>query len=115
MEQSTAAPQYVASTPAHSEMTATAALQHMSYTLTGAIKQSQQPGFYELVATSCTDLAIIIWLRNHLCFGYSGDEYTFEEINLRYRDHIDFILKSGWGPSTAPANRMVLSNMFELD
>lgn len=110
-----------------SSMTATAALQHMSYTLTGAIKQSQQPGFiaaeayadiktnYELVATSCTDLATVVWLRNHLCFGYSGDEHTFEEINLGYRDHIDYILKSGWRPGTAPAHPMVLSNMFELE
>lgn len=110
-----------------SSMTATAALQHMSHTLTGVIKQSQQPDFnaadaytdiktnYELVATSCTDLAIVVWLRNHLCFGYIGDEYSFEEINLRYRDHIDYILKSGWRPGAAPAHRMTLSNMFELD
>ncbi|WP_039661198.1 hypothetical protein [Pantoea sp. MBLJ3] len=110
-----------------SPMTATAALQHMSYTLTGVIKQSQKPGFneaeayadiktnYELVATSCTDLATVVWLRNHLCFGYIGDEHTFEEINLAYRDHIDFILKSGWRPGAAPVHRMTLSNMFELD
>jgi len=108
-------------------MTATAALQHMSYTLTGVIKQSQQPDFneadaytdiktnYELVATNCTDLATVVWLRNHLCFGYIGDEHTFEEINLGYRDHIDYIFKSGWRPGTAPAHTMVLSNMFELE
>lgn len=110
-----------------SSMTATAALKHMSYTLTGVIKQSQQIGFneadayadiktnYELVATSCSDLAAVVWLRNHLCFGYIGDECTFEEINLGYRDHIDYILKSGWRPGTGPVHHMTLNNMFKLD
>lgn len=57
-----------------SSMTATAATQHMSHTLTGIIKQSQLPGFieaeayadikinYDFVATSCTDLATVAWL-----------------------------------------------------
>lgn len=110
-----------------SSMTATAAIQHMSYTLTGLIEQSNKPGFvsaeayadiktnYELIATSCTDLATVVWLRNHLCFGYIGDECTFEEINLGYLDHFNLILKSGWRPGTAPAHKMTLNNMFELD
>lgn len=111
----------------HVSMTSTAAIQHMSHTLTGAIAQSHQPGFiaaeayadiktnYELVASSCTDLATVVWLRNNICFGYIGDDCTFEEANLTYRDHYDFILKSGWRPGTAPANKLVLSNMYELD
>jgi len=99
----------------------------MSHTLTGAIAQSHQPGFtaaeayadiktnYELVAATCTDLATVVWLREHLCFGYAGDEYTFEEVNLPHRDHFDFILMTGWRPGEAPAHKMVLSNMFEMD
>ncbi|MDJ0023614.1 hypothetical protein QM543_09990 [Pantoea eucrina] len=111
----------------HASMTSTAAIQHMSHTLTGAIAQSHQPGFiaaeayadiktnYELVASSCNDLATVVWLREHLCFGYMGDECTFEEINLPHRDHLDFILMTGWRPGEAPAHKMVLSNMFEMD
>ncbi|WP_289368061.1 hypothetical protein [Pantoea stewartii] len=109
-----------------SAMTSTAAIQHMAYTLTALIAQSQQPDFveneayadiqtnFDLVATSCTDLAAVVWLKNRLCFGYAGDECTFEEVNQSTLDHLNFILLSGWRPGAAPAHKMVLSNMFEL-
>lgn len=110
-----------------SAMTSTAAIQHMSHTLTGLIAQSHQPGFvaaeayadvkfnFEHVAAHCQDFATVVWLKNHLCFGYVGDECTFEDVNLPYLKQFNHILATGWRPGAAPAHQMKLSNMFELD
>uniref|UniRef100_A0A7M2QNC9 Uncharacterized protein n=1 Tax=feces metagenome TaxID=1861841 RepID=A0A7M2QNC9_9ZZZZ len=105
-------------------MDSTAAILHMSNTLTRLMQQSEQPGFYaaaysdikanyEYVAARCKDRAITIWLRNHLCFGYIGDTYTFVEINQPYRDQLNHILATGWRPEKSAT--LTLSNIFEMD
>ncbi|HHX8240212.1 TPA: hypothetical protein ACVS3D_003533 [Enterobacter asburiae] len=106
-------------------MDSTAAILHMSNTLTRLMQQSEQPGFdaevayhdikanYEDVAARCQDRAITVWLRNHLCFGYIGETYTFTEVNKPYRDQFNHILATGWRPEKSAT--LTLSNIFEMD
>lgn len=108
-------------------MTPTAAIQHMAYTLTGLIEQSKKPGFVDAEAyadiqsnlatvnVQCSDLATLVWLKNHHCAGYIGTECSFEDVNEPYLNLFNHILETGWRPGTSPAHRMTLSNMFELE
>ena len=106
-------------------MTPTEAVQHMAYTLAGAIEQSKKPGFdadaayadietnFDHVATECRDLAIIVWLKNHLCFGYIGDKCTFADVNEKYLTEFNHILATGWLPPRAQTTD--LESLFEMD
>lgn len=113
---------------AHAEalpMTATEAIRHMANTLTRHMEQSELPGFdadaaygdikanFDEVAARCNDRAITVWLRNHLCFGYMGDTYTFNDVNKPYRDQFTHILNTSWRPEESAT--LTLTTIFEMD
>lgn len=109
------------------KMTPTDAVRHMAYTLTGLIEQSKKPDFneaeayadvktnYDRVVAECDDLAIVVWLKQNLCFGYVGDKCTFFDVNAPYLNRFIHVLGTGWLPSSEAGAAIGLSTVFEMD
>ncbi|HFU2857268.1 TPA: hypothetical protein ACGQ50_000808 [Enterobacter cloacae] len=89
---------------------ATTALETMAETVARHMVQSQKPDFdaaaayadikanYDDIKIRCNDHAIVVWLKQHLCFGYMGTECTFIDVNGDYLKQISHILQTGWRP-----------------